>query len=65
MFIPWGTVWYGLAGKSVLLLCAPVGLYVSGFFERGEIERFGALLGEVRRRAGGFLSPSTLPEKKG
>lgn len=65
MVIAWGSVWFALAGKGFLLLCAPLLLYASGFFERGEIERCSALLGDVRRRAGLFLSPSTLPEKKG
>jgi O-antigen/teichoic acid export membrane protein len=39
-----GSISTALTGKMVLLLCTPLLLYVSGFFERGELRRVDELL---------------------
>jgi O-antigen/teichoic acid export membrane protein len=53
--IPWGTVWAALAGKAALMLCVPLLLFVSGFFEPGELERLKGIVSDVRRWSGGSL----------
>ncbi len=47
--IAWGSVPVALAGKSVLLLSTPLLLYLTGFFEPGEMERFKGLVQGLRR----------------
>lgn len=60
VMIPWGTLWMALAGKATLLLCAPLLLYVSGFFQPGELERLKGLVSDLRRWSGGNLPARSL-----
>ena len=47
--ITWGSMPAALAGKGLILLCAPLVLYAVGFFEAGEVARFKGLVGDFRR----------------
>jgi O-antigen/teichoic acid export membrane protein len=60
--IPWGTIWIALAGKAALLLSAPLLLYVGGFFQPGELERFRGMVSDLRRWPGGSLPARSLGE---
>jgi O-antigen/teichoic acid export membrane protein len=60
--IPWGTIWIALAGKAALLLSAPLLLYVGGFFQPGELERFRGMVSDLRRWSGGSLPARSLGE---
>jgi O-antigen/teichoic acid export membrane protein len=51
-WIAWGSMWTALAGKTCLLLCSPVLLYASGFFQPSEVGRFRESLGSLQ----GWLS---------
>jgi O-antigen/teichoic acid export membrane protein len=46
--IAWGSLWTALTGKTLLLICSPLLLYASGFFQPGEVDRFRASLGSLR-----------------
>jgi O-antigen/teichoic acid export membrane protein len=50
--ITWGPIPAALAGKSLLLLAAPLLLYATGFFEHGETARIKALAAGFRRASG-------------
>jgi O-antigen/teichoic acid export membrane protein len=58
--ITWGSIPMALAGKAILILCAPLLLYLAGFFEPGEMDRVKALIQGFRRDSAGALQ---LPEK--
>jgi O-antigen/teichoic acid export membrane protein len=47
--IEWGSMPVAIAGKSVLILSAPLLLYAIGFFERGESDVVKRLVGSFRR----------------
>jgi O-antigen/teichoic acid export membrane protein len=56
----WSSLWSALIGKMCLLLCSPLLLYASGFFEPGEVERLRGGLGRLQRWSGGLLQPRSL-----
>jgi O-antigen/teichoic acid export membrane protein len=58
--IAWGSIPVALAGKAILVLCAPLLLYLTGFFEPGEMDRVKTLVQGFRR---GSAAPMQLGEK--
>ena len=58
--IAWSSLWTALIGKMCLLLCSPLLLYASGFFEPGEVERLRGGLGRLQRWSGGLLQARSL-----
>jgi O-antigen/teichoic acid export membrane protein len=50
MAIGWGSVWTALLGKSILFLCAPLLLHISGFFVPGEMTELTQSLFRKRMR---------------
>jgi O-antigen/teichoic acid export membrane protein len=59
-WIAWSSIWTALAGKGLLLLCAPLLLYVSGFFEPGELARLRESLWSLREQPGALLQTRSL-----
>jgi O-antigen/teichoic acid export membrane protein len=55
--VDWGSFWSGFAGKSLLVLAAPLLVYLTGFFEPGELTRLRDLLARFRRQPRGRLQP--------
>jgi O-antigen/teichoic acid export membrane protein len=51
----WNSLSTALIGKTCLLLCSPLLLYASGFFEPGEVERLRGGFGLLQRWSGGLL----------
>jgi len=62
-YIPWGSVWTGVAGKTSLITAFPLCLYVSGFFEAGELARFKGLMSNIKQRSGLRLPANEVVEK--
>ena len=58
--IHWGSIPVAVAGKSLLILAAPLVLYATGFFQSGETVRIKALVSSFRR---GGIAPA--PEIRG
>jgi O-antigen/teichoic acid export membrane protein len=48
--IAWSSLATSVGGKAFLLLCAPLALYATSFFEPGELRRLRLSLSSVRRR---------------
>jgi O-antigen/teichoic acid export membrane protein len=48
----WSSIWTALMGKICLLLCSPLLLYASGFFEPGEVARLRGAFGRLQRWSG-------------
>lgn len=61
--IPWGSLWASTAGKVSLILAFPFCLYVSGFFDPGELERLKGLIGNGRQRSTALLQVNRVTEK--
>lgn len=61
-FIVWGSLWHALIGKTCLLLSAPALLYVSGFFEAGEVGRLRGALDNMRQWSRARLQPRSLDQ---
>jgi hypothetical protein len=54
-WVPWGSLWVSVPAKGLLLLCAPLLLYATGFFETAELSRLRGSLTGLRRWSSGFL----------
>jgi O-antigen/teichoic acid export membrane protein len=57
MTIPWPSLWAAVGGKTGLVLCLPILLYLGGFFHRGEMTRARSMLRTGRAR-GRRLAPA-------
>ncbi|MGE0681334.1 MAG: lipopolysaccharide biosynthesis protein [Candidatus Binatia bacterium] len=62
VFVEWGALWTALVGKAVLLMSFPILLYLSGFFQPGEIEQLQKLLRRLRQRPGNSLTARSSSE---
>jgi O-antigen/teichoic acid export membrane protein len=60
--VAWGSLWVALAGKVLLLLCAPFCLYASGFLQSNEVTQLRRSFGSLRQRAGTFLQARGLSD---
>ena len=63
VLMPWGSVWTSVAGKTGLIVAFPLCLYISGFFEAGELARVKGLIGDIKQRSGFRLLANEVVEK--
>ncbi|MBI3248598.1 MAG: oligosaccharide flippase family protein [Deltaproteobacteria bacterium] len=52
VWIAWNSIWTALAGKVGLVLLFPICLYVSRFFESGELRHLRELMTRLKQKAG-------------
>jgi O-antigen/teichoic acid export membrane protein len=55
--VDWGSLTAAIAGKTLLLAMAPLLLYATGFFERGEVTRARDLVSGFRQRSAAVAQP--------